>query len=127
MIFVAEGGDFLHHGGFVVGIEGGLVGPFIDKKDGFWVVHWKKVIVSFVADFGSDLIYDATAHHLFGEFPGVTILAGVVDIDDEAYRLSVHSLTLASVASWEKRWPGCQLPVVVLECRLVSLLPRPEE
>ena len=33
----------------------------------------------------------------------------------------------ASVASWEKRWPGCQLPVVVFECRLVSLVPRPEE
>lgn len=63
----------------------------------------------------------------FDEFSGVAVFAGVVDIDDEAHRLSVHSLTLASVASWEKRWPGCQLPVVVLECRLVSLLPRPDE
>ena len=75
----------------------------------------------------TDLIDDATTHHFFGEFSGVAILAGVVDIDNEAHRLSVHSLISASVASWEKRWPGCQLPVVVLECKLVSLLPRPEE
>ncbi len=54
-------------------------------------------------------------------------VVGVIDINDETYRLLVHSLTSASVASWEKRWPGCQLPVVVLECKLVSLLPRPEE
>ena len=67
-----------------------------------------------------DLLYDAIFTHsgfvysieehmtkpmIFGCIAGVVfwMVVGVIDINDETYRLLVHSLTSASVASWEKR------------------------
>ena len=78
LIFFPQSGNLLHHFGLMMKVKGLGIAPAVDQEDGFGILHWKKIFISFVSRFCTDSLDDSAGHHFFRKKPGTAGLSRII-------------------------------------------------